>query len=123
MTAIDTLATIIIAFSIVKVLFILFKPAKWFTFTKKIYQKTIVTQGVLLILGGYVLWILINNGITIIEIFAVMTFLALLFAFGLAPYAPKLLKIIKPKDVLKENWFYTLIWILLLLWGIYALAY
>ena len=122
MTAIDTIATIVIAFSLVKVLFILFKQAKWFTFAHKMYKNTMLIQAILFILGGYVLWILINNGFTIIDIFAVMAFMALLFAFGLAPYVSKMMKIFKPKDVLRKNWLYTVIWILLLLWGIVALV-
>jgi hypothetical protein len=122
MTAIDTLATILIAVGIVKILFLFFKPGKWFTFATKLYKNTILIQSILFLLGGYVLWILINNGFTIIDIFAVMTFMGLLFGFGLAPYITKMMKIIKPKDVLKTNLWYMLVWIALLLWGVYALV-
>lgn len=62
-------------------------------------------------------------GIGIVEIFAVMAFLALLIASSLAAYMKKLMKGIDFKDILKEQWLPIVAWVALTIWGIVALFF
>ena len=59
------------------------------------------------------------------QIFAVMLFVSLLAALGIAAYSKEVVglaeKLMKDKKILKKSWFYLLIWIALVVWGLAAL--
>jgi hypothetical protein len=126
-TPVEIIALIIIAISVIKIAIILVNPGAWMNFAKKIYVKPDITSIVALILGGVVLWYLLESGITIIEIFAVTAFVALLIMVGLAKEIEPLMKkyegMVKKGNLWKEYWLYTLIWAILLAWGIKELFF
>ena len=125
-TSIEIIALVLIVISAIKMLVLLVKPMAWMDFAKSIYKKPIVAKIVGVILGGVVLYYLINSGMTIVQILAVTAFVAALFVIGLAGHVETFIKRyekeIKAGKMWKEHWFYTLIWIVLLVWGALVLG-
>ena len=121
-TAVNNLALIVVLFAVIKMLILLFKPQAWMNFAKGIYKNTVLVQIVGLVLAGVVLYYLTGAGITIVQIMAVMAFLGSLLMIGLATQIDDLVAKfetqIKKGNILKENWLYTLIWVMLLVWAI-----
>jgi len=78
-------------------------------------------MGISLILAAASLYYLIQGGITIIQIFAVLLFLTFLMASGIAIYKKEVIKLadklMKDKKIIKKSWLYILIWIALIIWG------
>lgn len=126
-TAVETIALVIIIVSIIKMGVLLINPKSWMNFAKGVYSKPDVTSFGAFILGAIVLYYLIQSGITIVEVLAVTAFVALLIMVGLAKEVKPLIKkyeaMVKKGNLWKEYWFYSLIWILLLLWGIKELFF
>lgn len=124
MTPIEIIALIIIIVSAIKIIVILAKPKAWADFVKKIWVNPMVMSIVSLILAVIVLYYLIQSGLTIVQILAVTAFVALLMAVGLGIYAKEVIsmatKMLK-KGILKRAWFYTLLWVALIVWGAYEL--
>jgi len=120
MTPIGIIALILIIISAIKIIVILVNPKSWADIVKKIWANPMVTSIISLILAAIVLYYLIQSGLTIVQILAVTLFVALLMAVGIGMYATEMIsmatKMLK-KGVLKKAWFYTLIWIVLLIWG------
>lgn len=124
MTPIGIIALILIIVSAIKIIVILVNPKSWADLVKKIWVNPMVTSIVSLILAAIVLYYLIQSGLTIVQILAVTAFVALLMAVGIGIYANEVIsmatKMLK-KGILKRAWLYTLIWIILLIWGAYEL--
>ncbi len=120
-TSVEIIALILIAIVAVKMLVLISKPMAWMKFTKAIYKKPVVTKFIFAILAGVILYYLINSGMTIVQILAVSLFMAMMFGIGLAgdigPFIKKYEAQIKAGKMWKKHWFYTLIWIALLVWG------
>ena len=125
MTPIEIIALIIILFSAIKIVVILAKPSAWADFVKKIWANPMVTSIISLILAAIVLYYLVwIEGITIVQIFAVTAFVVLLMAVGIGMYAKEVISMatrMLKKGIMKKAWFYTLIWIVLMIWGAYEL--
>ena len=125
MRPVEILALILIIISTIKMLVLVVKPMAWMDFTRWIYKRPPVTKFVGVILAGVILYYLINSGITIIQILAIVLFVAMLFLVGLAgdvgPFIKKYEAQIKAGKLWKKHWFYTLIWIALLVWGVLVL--
>ncbi len=122
----EILATILIAFSVIKMVVILISPQGWLNFARKIYIKPKITSAVASILAVTVLYFLTSSGITIVQILAITLFIALVLVIGIARYAEDFINWALKQDMhamLKELWFYTLIWIALLGWGIQAIFF
>jgi hypothetical protein len=121
-TPVEWVALILIVVSVVKMLFLLFNPKAWMNFVKGFYSLKSFAQLIALILAGIVLYYLIQGGITIVDILAVTTFIALLVIVGLVSEIDLLLKrydsLVKQGKLWKRYWFYTLLWIILLIWGV-----
>jgi len=121
-TPVEIIALIVIVISLIKILTLLIKPQSWMNLSKNVYSNPKLTSLIALILAGIVLYYLIQSGITIVQILAVTAFVALLIAIGLAsevePLMKKYEKMIKKGNLWKEYWLYTLLWVLLMLWGI-----
>jgi len=115
---IEILATILIVIMGIKFLVLAINPKKWFSFAESLYKNVKAMQIISLILAGVILYYLLQAGITITQIFAIMLFLSFLMMMQMAPFVKKLMKLFKPKDVFKENWLPVIIWIVLLLWAI-----
>jgi len=124
--AINYMALIILVVAAIKMIVILVSPKAWLNIVvKKVWAKPILTMIITLILAGVSLYYLIGAGITIAEIFAVMLFMSLLAAVGVAVYAKEMLgsanKLLANRNILKKSWLYIIIWIALIVWGFYAL--
>jgi len=120
MTPVEIIAAIIIILSAVKILVLLVSPKSWMNFSKKIFASKGLVQVVALVLAGVVLYYLLQE-ISIVQIFAVIAFTALLFVLGLVNYINAIYKIadkaIRSGRLWKDNLLYALIWIILLVWA------
>ena len=117
----EILALILIAITVIKLIVFLINPQLWYSFVKKLYVKPQLVSVVALLLAALVLYFLIISGVTIVEILAVCLFVVLLMAVGIAKYADEIIGWAKKQDIVfivKELWLYTLVWILLMAWGI-----
>ena len=117
----EILALILIAVTVIKLVIFLINPQLWYSFIGGIYSKPPIASLTAFILAMVVLYFLLVSGVTIVEILAVCLFVALLIAVGLSKYVDKLIPWVKEQNIvfiLKEVWLYTLVWLLLLAWGV-----
>ena len=121
--AVEFLATIFIVIGILKLLFFLVAPNALLEHAKRFYANPRVVSFFAFILAAIVLYFLVSAGVTIVQIFAIGVFIGLLLIMKLAPYAQDMLKKMKPQALLKEHWFYMIIWVLLMAWGIKELFF
>ncbi len=122
----EILATILIVFVVIKLIVILISPQAWLQFAKKLYVKPSITATIAFLLAVVVLYFLHTAGVSIIHILAVALFISLVLVIGMAKYADTLIEWAIAQDlntILKEQWFYTLIWVGLILWGIQAIFF
>ena len=122
----EVLASILIFFIIIKLVVILVSPKAWMEFARKVYVKPQVTSAISFILALVVLYFLLSSGITIVHILAVTLFIVLVIVVGMAKYADALIDWAIAQDlnnILKEQWFYTLVWLALIIWGIQAIYF
>ena len=121
MTPVETIALILIVAAAIKIVVLLVNPKAWMNFAKRIYSNSRLVKVVAFILAAIVLYYLNAEGITIVQILAVAVFISLLLVIGLASEFDDLLKKyqarIKRGTLWRDFWFYTLIWIVLLVWG------
>ena len=121
-TSVEIIALIVIIAAAIKMLVLLVNPKAWMNFAKNIYSKPIVVQVVGFVLAAVVLYYLIQSGFNIVQIFAVTAFVALLFLIGFAPHVGSLIARYKTQinkgRMWKENWLYTFIWVILMLWAL-----
>lgn len=125
-STLEILALILIVLFAIKVAAVSIEPKAWFRFVEKIYVVPQLMSVVGLILAAFVLYFIINSGISIIEILAVCLFIALLMLTGMANYADDLMGWVRQQDLtvlMKRLWLYILVWILLIAWGVYALFF
>jgi len=126
-TPVEIIALVMIVLAVIKIAVLLVNPKSWMNFAKGIYSKPNVTSLVAFVFAAIVLYYLLQSGITIVEILAVTAFVTLLMVFGLAKEVGPLMKhfeaIIKKGNFWKDYWFYTLIWVILLAWGVKELFY
>ena len=124
-SALEIFALVVIAVALIKLIFILIKPRAWINFAGKLYTWPVLTIIISLAAAGFVLNALIIAGITIIQIFAVMLFIALLSASMIAVYAKDFMlmamKLVKDRKFLKKAWLPILVWLALIIWAIMAL--
>lgn len=123
-STIDILAGILIALSVVKLVFVLSDVRAWLAFVRRLYANPRVISLIALALAGLVLYVLLQTGLTILHVLAVCACVSLLFIVGLTPYSAHILTWFEGKDarqILMEQWLYTAVWLLLLGWGAYDL--
>jgi len=120
MNTFEILATIIVVIAVIKLIAIVINPKKWIDFSKALLGSKL-TRPLATVLAAIVLYYLIQAGITIIEIFAVMVFFALFIVIGIAPYMSKLYKSIKIGDIWRTQWWYIILWLALMIWAIIEL--
>ena len=119
--AIEIFAIIVIAIAVIKIIIILVNPTLWLDIVEKIYIKPEFVSIFSLILAALVLYFIINAGISIVEILAVCLFIALLMLTGTANYADEIMGWAREQNIIfmvKRLWLYTLVWVILLAWGI-----
>ena len=126
-TSIEIIAIIIIAAAVIKMVFLAINAKGYMNFAKGFYKSAGIAQLIGVIIAAIVLYYLNQAGITIVQILAVMAFLAGILVVGLAPHLEDLIKKyegqIKRGHMWKENWLYILIWIALLVWGVKELFF
>ncbi len=125
LTSIEWLALIVVIFSIIKTIVVLSKPSAWGKFAVKMYSKPVVTGIVAFILALGVLFVLLDSGITITQIFAVTLFVVLLVYVGISAYSKEMgalaSKLLKDHSIVKKSWFYIVIWLALVIWVLYEI--
>jgi hypothetical protein len=122
----EILATILIVFSVIKLVVILISPRAWLDFARKFYIKPEATSAVAFILAAIVLYFLVSSGVTIVQILATTLFIVLIITIGMAKYGQNIINWADNQDfknILKDQWFYVLIWFFLLGWGIKAIFF
>lgn len=121
MSTIEVIALILIGLAAIKILALLYKPEIWFNIIEKVYSVPQLIFLLALILSATVLYFLINAGLTITEILAVCMFVVLLIMMGMASYSDELIVWFKQQNmssIIKRTWIYSVVWILLLAWGV-----
>ncbi|MFK8027788.1 MAG: hypothetical protein AB8C40_06970 [Gammaproteobacteria bacterium] len=124
MNAIDILASILIVIALVKIIILVINPNAWGGLLSKIYTIPGVISVVGFLLSVLTLYFILNAGISIIEILAVCLFIALLMLTGLANYSEEFIVWLDRQNIIKmvkRLWLYSSIWLVLIIWGIYAL--
>ncbi len=121
-TAVENIAFVVIIAGLIKMFVLLIKPQAWMNFAKRIYSKPQIAKFVSLILAVVVFYYLYGAGITVVEILAVTAFVALLMMIALADEVDYLLKkyqaMIRKGNLWKQYWLYTLLWLVLMFWGL-----
>lgn len=121
MTPIETLALIAMLVIAIKLIVILVKPKAWADLVKKIWANPVLMEVIVLILATITLYYLLQE-LTIVQIFTVILFIALVAATSIAAYSKEMIalsqKMLKDKNIAKKAWLSILIWIILILWGL-----
>jgi hypothetical protein len=123
---IEISAALLILLAVVKLIVLSFNAPAWLTAVRALYARPALTAIVSYLLAGLVLYGLLESGLTIVQILAVCLFLVLLIVPGFAPYISEVLRGLEGKtlwQMLREQWLYTLVWMLLLGWGACALFF
>lgn len=119
-SAIEILAGLLIVLAAIKLLVLLVDAQTWLRFVKRVYAKPHVTSWIALVLAVLVLYLLLRSGLTIVQVLAVTVFVSLLVVVGVAPYARPLFGWLETQSLqamLREQWLYIVVWLLLLVWG------
>lgn len=120
LSAIEILAGLLIVLAGIKLAVVFVDARIWLRFAKRVYAVPAVTSWVALLMGGLVLYLLLQSGLTIVQVLAVTVFVALLLVVGVAPYAGRLFEWLETQslpDMLRRQWMYVIVWVLLLAWG------
>ena len=121
LNSITILALIFIILVIIKIIVVAISPKSWFDFAKKLYINPKLTSILSLILALIVLYFITSSGISIVQILAVSLFLSLLIMVGISQYANELLSWKEDKElnkIIRNQWLYILVWLVLIAWGI-----
>lgn len=125
LSAIEVLAGLLIVLACVKLLVVFVDAKLWLRFVKRIYARPAITSLVALLLAAVVLYLLLRSGLTIVQVLAVTVFVALLLVVGIAPYARALFDWLETQSLpamLRQQWLYIVIWVLLMAWGAIVLV-
>lgn len=123
----ESLALIVAIAIFVKLIIVIFSPRSWLVFTEKFFSRPLLLTIIMFFLALAVLQLLLDNGMTIIQVFAVMLFLILISGMSFAVYSKDFLKfgkdILRDKSILKKAWFVILVWALLCFWVFYEVLF
>lgn len=123
-TWIEWIALAFIALALIKIVILLISPMLWMNFAKRVWSRPLLMKFCGLVLGGLILYVLLWQ-ITFTQILATMAFLACLMMIGFAGYTKELMSLcekqIKSKNFIKQNLLSLIIWLILILWGIYVI--
>ncbi|HXV67757.1 MAG TPA: hypothetical protein VD738_02450 [Nitrospira sp.] len=121
---IDIFAGTLIVLAVVKLLALAVNAPAWLSAMKMLYARPALTAAISYLLAGLVLAALLASGVTIVQVLAVCLFVVLLLVPTFAPYMGLVLRGLEGKSLgqmLREQWLYTVVWMILLGWGFYAL--
>jgi hypothetical protein len=122
----EVFAAVLILLAVVKLAVLTVNAPAWLTAVRALYARPMLTAVVSYVLAGLVLYGLIESGLTIVQILAVSLFVVLLIVPGFAPYMSEVLRGLEGKtlrQMLREQWLYSLVWMILLGWGACALLF
>ena len=121
MNAVEVMAALVILGAAIKLLVVIIKPRAWLKFAKKAWKNPKMLNCIYLVASLVVLYFLVQSGITITQILAVSLFIGLLVGMSMTSYAGEIFKVfekaIKKRTLLKDDVFYIVVWIVLLVWG------
>jgi len=120
LSAIEILAGLLIVLASIKLAVVFVDAKVWLKFARGIYARPAITSWVALLLAALVLYLLLRSGLTVVQILAVTLFVALLLVVGVAPHAKRLFGWLDTQSLpamLKQQWLYIVVWVLLLAWG------
>ena len=124
MTPVKSLALFVAVLAGVKLVVIFIKPESWIGVVKKAYAKPIYTIPIALTLALVILSYLLEE-MTIVQIFAVMSFLMAIMMVGVASYGSEIIefseKLLKDRNAIKKAWLSIAVWILLIVWVLYEI--
>lgn len=122
MNALEVMTVILSVFVLIKLVVLAIDPKKWMKFAEKLLSRKGWVQAIYLVLvlvAGYYLF----QYLTIVEVLATVAFVSLLIALAFIPYSDRLLAIYKKTDMkgmLLKSWLPTIIWLILIVWGLIA---
>ncbi len=124
MRPVEVMALLLTASVIIKLVVGLVSPESWLSaIPKKLLRHPTLITLLSLALAVVVLIFLLKE-LTIVQIFAVLLFLAPLLLLAFVPFAKDLTledKIFEGKSILKKSWLTVLIWLILAVWVLYTL--
>ena len=124
MTPVEIIALSFVVLAVVKVVVIFINPAFWKPVVKAVYAKPIYTTGVSLILGAVILWYLLAE-LTIVQIFASMTFMMTLMMLQFGSLGEEIMelsnKFLNDRSIMKKLWLPLTIWLVLVVWVAYEI--
>ena len=118
MTAVETIALILVVVGLIKLVVLMINPSAWFGLAKGLTRNTAAFRLVALVLGAVILRYLLTE-LTIVQIFASSAFMATLMWIGFAPYKKELMEMMARnygENALRKNWLLTIIWLAISLW-------
>jgi len=125
LSVIKVLAGLLIVLAMVKLIIVLVSPKVWVRFMKRVYAVPFLTSMVALILAALVLYLLLQSGLSIVQVLAVTVFVSLLLVAGGAPFSKQLIDWLETQSlttILRAQWVYVVVWVGLLAWGAWALV-
>ena len=124
MRPVEIIALVFVAFALIKLIVILINPMSWKPVVKGIYNKPIVTTVAGFVLGLIILRYLLEE-LTIVQIFASMTFMMALMMVQFAAFGGEIIEMsdrfFNDREMLKKIWLSLSIWIVLMIWVLYEI--
>jgi len=122
MAALETIVLILAAITTIKISILLIKPKVWMNFDKWIIGGNWFTGVIFLLLAALIFYYLIQE-LTIVQILAVTFFASMLIGVSYAIVGKEMIKVyekhMKTKGLWSNGmWFYTLLWLVLIAWGV-----
>ena len=122
MAALETIVLILAAITTIKISILLIKPKAWMNFDKWIIGGNWFTGVIFLLLAALIFYYLIQE-LTIVQILAVTFFASMLIGVSYAIVGKEMIKVyekhMKTKGLWSNGmWFYTLLWLVLIAWGV-----
>ena len=120
-TFIEWMALIAAAVVVLKIIAIFAKPKAWMDVAENVYSKPMITMIVALIVGFLALRELLTI-MSMVQIFAVIFFIAMLGALTASVYAKELValgkKMLGDKKLFQKAWLPIIVWLVLALWAL-----
>lgn len=124
MEIIAVFALIISMLALIKILVILIKPKAWLNLVKSIWSVPMLAMLACLVGGAVVFYYLIQE-LSIVQIMAVVLFVALLGGTSVAVYSKEIVslagKMLNDRKFLRKGWLAIIIWLVLILWTLKAI--
>jgi hypothetical protein len=124
LTVMEWIVLAFIALGLIKMVVVLRDPKDWIKVVEKMFSKPKMMMIVSYVLAAWMLWYLLG-WMSIVEIFAVMVFLALLIMAMYAQFPGIIVgmsrKVLKEKAIMRRLWFPTLVWVALMLWAAWSI--